>query len=400
MLVGSIKNDIESDEQHFLKFLGNLVISRQERTTYLAQVLKEKQQLVNLAQHLAEGMAIFDKDLNVTLWNRTLQVITGISAHEATGKNYREVFNRAENERWLDNFASNFLKNNPEHTFSQEFQIQSRFNQDKWLSVSGSFFSTKKGVIDQAVILTRDISHLKLLEQRKTEFISIATHELRTPITAIKGYLSMLERERTKMTPSQQLYLSRATEANNRLVNLAENLLRASQVEEDRISINLQTVNLQPVVEKLSIDFSAKAESKGLLIECLEPEFLPLVIADPEKVEQVFANLIDNAIKYTQKGWIKINFIVQESKKQSDTIVTQIQDSGIGIKGKHFQEIFEKFRRTHRPDQAKESGAGLGLFIVKSFIEKQLGSITVQSKLGKGTTFSVKLPGAPKAKSN
>lgn len=390
MVTGLIQ-PLDREEENFTATVTNLLKARQISLSQNRDLSRERGKFNTLIDHLNEGLAILDNNLRVVLWNRQLQQLTGITEAQALGKHHDEVLARLDRPNWLILLSREFRQNARHHSFSDEFLISTPTGVEKWLSVSVSFSVAPNRQIDQAIILARDISSIKQLERRKNEFISIATHELRTPITAIKGYLSLLAREKKKMTQQQQLYLDRATEANDRLVSLAESLLRAAQIEEDRIRINPSSFDLLLMIKRLSRDFAAKAGQKKIKLEVIKPPFTTTIVADEEKTQHIFANLIDNAIKYTSQGWVRIAF-TKESSGQGEYLLIEVKDSGIGIKKKYLAEVFEKFRRTHRTDQVNEAGAGLGLFIVKSFIERQGGSVRVQSKFGKGTTFFVRLP--------
>ncbi len=387
---------IENPSQNQRHFIDAIIqiLKTQLRSLAIRQELdRHKDRLQALTQHLSEGMVVLDRDLIIRLWNRPLQRLTGYAPAEALNRSYAEVLRRHDAAEWLEHLIAESRTSPLRNVFSAEFELLTKQNRPKWVNISGSFLRDKNNEIEQTIIITRDISHLKLLEQRKNEFISIATHELRTPITAIKGYLSLLNKEADQLTDKQRLYLSRTNEANNRLVHLAEDLLQVAQVEEDRIRLNFQPVELYPMLEKICRDWTAKASLKKLKLTVQKPEKDIFVIADREKVEQIFSNLVDNAIKYTNKGSITVT--INERGDLSEMITTHVHDTGIGIPGKYNQEIFNKFRRTHRPEQSRESGAGLGLFIVKSLVNKHHGSIQVKSRPGRGSRISVSLPSSP-----
>jgi two-component system phosphate regulon sensor histidine kinase PhoR len=378
-------------QEVFLRLVRNIIISRYEETLAQDQLRREAENLTTLTHHLSEGMAVLDHDLKVTLWNRPMQRVTGYSPREAIGKPYDKVFRRIDSQDWLRDLIKTYYSSPVRHVFNTEFEIQARDGTKRWVDVSGSFMRHNQDQVHQIVIIVRDASASKLEEERKNEFISIATHELRTPITAIKGYLSLLSRDGSKLSPKQRAYLQRAIDANNRLVGLAEDLLRTVQVEEDRMRLNIRPVNLADTLGKVSRDLRQKAKAKKIRLEYKRPHFEAWVAVDEEKTEQIFANLVDNAIKYTHHGEVRVH-MVQVEENGEPHIIVHVQDSGIGISPKNYETIFEKFRRTHDTAQIRESGAGLGLFIVKSFVEKQGGKISVTSKIGKGTTFSVSFP--------
>lgn len=387
-------NDAEVKKSFkLIVFTVGLLSLKQREQLFRQRFKRERERFELLADHLNEGMIILDKSGLVTLWNRPMQRLSEYSPKEAVGKSYQEVLRRLDDPYFLDGVIKESGAYPDRNSFTAEFELLTKSNQSKWVYVSVSLLRNSEQVIEQIIIIVRDVTQFKQLEKRKSEFISVATHELRTPITAIKGYLSLLARETDSFNEKQLLYLQRATDANNRLVGLAENLLRVAQVDEGRLKIVLTEVRLVDVLQKLVRDFTVKAEQKQISLTLATPPFNTTVLADEEKIEQVFANLIDNSIKYTLKGGVFLSFDELQDNR-SRFIVTKIRDTGIGIRARNINEIFEKFHRSHRPDQVREVGAGLGLFIVKSFVEKQHGKITVQTKPGRGTVFSITLPAA------
>ena len=368
--------------------LGVRLKNSQLELNYQQQVTK----ITNLTSQLGEGMVMTDSTLHVAMWNRSMHRLTGFRASEAINRPFEQVFRRANQLDWLTILAGETNGSEPKHV-SADFEIFTKDGERRWVSCLVTVYKNRAGIFEQAVLVARDISHKKSLEQKKNEFISIATHELRTPLTAIKGYLNLLERKSENLTEKQLSYLSQATKASNRLGRLAEDLLRVNQIDQDRIQFKPTSIHLFPILKKVVRDFKPKAAAKGVTLSLTNSKLNDNVRLDPERTEQIFANLIDNATKYTEQGAIKVWMETSEDRQSSDPQLTiNIRDTGIGIGVKNIEEIFEKFHRAHRPEQSREQGAGLGLYIVKSFVEKQNGTITVKSRVGKGTHFVVAFP--------
>jgi len=382
---------ISSETIKTIEVIADVFRNKSENEQLKLEVKKQIHKFTNLTQQLGEGMAVLDKDLTITLWNRSIQKLTGYKSDEVIGKDIESVISRPGQKNWLRSTLN--AKDHPlTHHFNFDFELNTKSNEKKWVSCLTNIYYNKSGQIEQVVLVTRDISHSKSLEHKKNEFISIATHELRTPLTAIKGYISLLERRDDNLTSKQCEYLSQAKKATDRLVLLAEDLLRVIQVEQDRILFKPEPINMAVLMKKIIRDFKPKATSKSLTLSLSQGEGLRPIMLDPERTEQIFANLIDNAIKYSNKGTIRISLETKMRGERATDLVVTLKDTGIGINSKKIDEIFEKFHRAHRPEQAREHGAGLGLFIVKSFVEKQKGSINVRSREGKGTSFEVSFP--------
>ncbi len=356
--------------------------------------------IANLTSQLGEGMVMTDGALRVTMWNRSMQRLTGFRTSEAINRPFEQVFCRFGQPDWLTALAKATKSSEPKHNLA-DFEILTNNGDRRWVSCLVTIYKNRSGIFERAVLVARDISHKKSLEQKKNEFISIATHELRTPLTAIKGYLNLLERKSGNLTEKQISYLSQATKASDRLGSLAEDLLRVTQIDQDRIQFKPQSIHLFPLLKKVVRDFKPKAAAKGVILSLTNSQLRDKVWLDQERTEQIFANIIDNATKYTERGAIKI-WLENTADRQglNQQLVVNIRDTGIGIGSKNVEEIFDKFHRAHRPEQSREQGAGLGLYIVKSFIEKQNGTIAVKSRAGKGTHFVVAFSLEPTKRSN
>lgn len=226
----------------------------------------------------------------------------------------------------------------------------------------------------------------KELSEMKDEFVSTVSHELRTPLTSMKLYTSLLKDGKFgKTTKRQEKALSIIQEENKRLGTLIDDILNLSRLEAKETKLNLQELDFGELTRN-QIYYST-AEQKNIKIINNVPEHF-IIKADPEKFKQVFVNLLDNAIKYTQKeGRIAIN-----TKNTKDSWEISISDTGKGISKEELPKLFNKFYRIDSYITRKHPGAGLGLAIVKKIVDLHHGDITVESELGKGSTFTVSIP--------
>ncbi len=231
---------------------------------------------------------------------------------------------------------------------------------------------------------------LKKLDEAKSEFISIASHQLRTPLTVIKGYISMMmEGSFGKLSRSISDPLEKVYESNERLINLVENLLNISRIESGRLRFNFQTIQLEKMIESVIEELSSTAEVKGVLLEFKKLKSdLPKIMVDKEKIRQVIMNLVDNAIKYSVKGVILITL-----RKRKGNLIFCIRDNGLGIDKSDMPNLFKKFIRGNNAMLTHTEGTGLGLFVAKQMIESHQGRIWAESKgKNKGTKFCFELP--------
>lgn len=228
------------------------------------------------------------------------------------------------------------------------------------------------------------------LDNAKAEFISIASHQLRTPLTAIKGFISLLlEGSYGKLAPKQEVALNKAYLSNNRLIALVEDLLNVSRIESGKMDFKFDQWSLEKLCREVVDMFVLRAKDNKLGLEFQSPEKpLPEVTIDGPKVREVISNLVDNAIKYTPKGGVRIRL------EQDETNVRVIvADTGIGIPASERPYLFAKFSRGKDISRLNTGGTGLGLYVGKNIIESNGGKIWAESDgEGKGSMFIIQLP--------
>jgi signal transduction histidine kinase len=238
-----------------------------------------------------------------------------------------------------------------------------------------------------------DITEIRGIERMKTAFISTVSHELRTPLTSIKGFISTLLADKEGFydrTTQVEFYRIIDTEC-DRLTRLIEDLLNVSRIEQGKaMQLNLEDVDIVVLSEKVVAAQRAYTapERHQLMVDF--PAGFPLVEADPDKIDQILTNLVNNAIKYSpQGGQVTVSGRVSEH----DQIVTlRVSDQGMGIPRDHIKKIFERFHRVDNRDNREIGGTGIGLFLVKSLSEAHHGVASVESELGKGSSFIVAIP--------
>lgn len=230
---------------------------------------------------------------------------------------------------------------------------------------------------------------LQEVDQMKDEFISIASHELRTPLTSIKGNLSMLLDEHDIDDHEKQRMLEQAEKSTEQLTSLVADLLDVSKLEQGRIQIRPEQVDIgefiRPIVEELKV----QAKSKKLSLSFAAPQQKLLVTADREKLRQILVNLVGNAIKYTPRGSINLGV-----ETEHDMAAVYIRDTGVGMSPEDRTNLFKKFYRIRTDKTANITGTGLGLWITKSLVELMGGQIFVDSIEGSGTQVKFTLPKA------
>ncbi len=255
-----------------------------------------------------------------------------------------------------------------------------------------AFNATLQEKINDATRRLRSTNEkLKVLDETKDEFISMASHQLRTPLTSVKGYLSMvLEGDTGKVTPAQRKLLDQAFISSQRMVYLIADLLNVSRLKTGKFILETTPTNLADVVEGEMNQLQETAQGRGLELIYEKPKDFPTLVLDETKIRQVIMNFADNAIYYTPAGGhIKVTL-----KETAETIEFKVVDDGIGVPKSEQHHLFSKFYRAGNARKARPDGTGLGLFMAKKVIVVQGGSLIFKSEEGKGSTFGFVFPKA------
>lgn len=244
-----------------------------------------------------------------------------------------------------------------------------------------------------ALDLKKKALHLSKLLKMRTEFLDTASHQLKTPISVIRGTLSMFEEGSMDKLPKEQqmkFFHSMSMKA-DKLNAIISDILRASELDTDEFKIDYATAkpeNVEEMVKSIIEQLQPQIDEKKLEVKLEVEKNIPLIMTSGEFLEQAIYNLVDNAIKYTPQGYVKIFLL-----KDNNNLIIKVQDNGIGIPEIELKKIFDKFARGSNAVDVYANGTGLGLFIVKRIVEAhQGGKVSVESKEGKGTTFTISLP--------
>ncbi|MBC7073976.1 hypothetical protein H5T58_01145, partial [Candidatus Parcubacteria bacterium] len=232
---------------------------------------------------------------------------------------------------------------------------------------------------------------LEKISRAKSEFISITSHQLRTPLTAIKGYISMiLEGTYGEVSERIKKVLENVFKANERMIKLTNAFLDVSKIELGTLELKKEPSQIENLISEVISEIEIEAKSKNLYLEFEKPKVpLPKILIDREKIKEVLSNLIDNAVKYTPKGGVKIQCKMANSR----AIIVEVRDTGAGMTKEEISKLFESFSRGSAGQRFWTEGAGLGLYVAKKIVELHKGKIWAESAgKGKGSTFFVELP--------
>lgn len=241
------------------------------------------------------------------------------------------------------------------------------------------------------VCVLGDITHYKKLDMLKSEFVSTVSHDLRAPLTLMRGYGTMLTMMGT-MNDQQKEFVRKILGSVDQMAALVDNLLDLGRIEAG-VGLSLEVVQIGHVLREVADAYRPQAANKQITLEVELDEGSETIEADPTLLRQAIANLVDNALKYTpQKGLVRVR-----ASQEAGVQRIVIEDNGLGIAPTDQARLFEKFYRARRPETLKEKGAGLGLAIVKSIVEQHGGRVRVDSRLGMGSAFTLELPMHPAA---
>ncbi|HEX9696905.1 MAG TPA: ATP-binding protein [Actinomycetota bacterium] len=266
----------------------------------------------------------------------------------------------------------------------REYLLRRRDGGDIWVAVRASFTRDDRGRVVRVVAVARDIGRRRRLDRAKSDLISTVSHEIRSPLTSVKGFTSTLLHRWERFTDEQKRHMLRTINADaDRVTRLLTDLLDVSRLEAGRLELKRQKVDVarvaRGVVDRLQIDHDDRPLSAEF------SEELPEIWADPGKVEQVIVNLVENALKYAPRGTIVVS-----GSADGDAIVLRVMDEGEGIDPRHVPHLFTKFYR--RGHGERTAGTGLGLYICHGIVAAHGGRIWVERSDGSGTVFAFTLP--------
>jgi len=335
--------------------------------TLFAELTRQKEELNSVLSSMEEGLIALDKNGKILFSNESFKKI--IESDSVEEKPYWEVLREPR-------FGELIKKVNQERkNLIEEIELKERN-----FLCSATFLPSR----EEIVVTLHDLTKIKDIEKIKKDFVINVSHELRTPLTAIKGYVETLNEEADEKSRNYLEIIKRHTD---RLINIVKDLLLLSELEEKGFKLQTEKVNLRDLMENILKIFEPELKEKKIEVDLRAEDDFPLIEGDPFKLEQMFINIIDNAVKYTKKGMIKILL-----KEENRNARIEIQDTGIGIPEEHLNRIFERFYVINKSRSRRLGGTGLGLSIVKHIALLHNGDISVNSMPGKGTTFTILLP--------
>jgi len=358
----------------------------------IIDTIAERNKLTVVMQSIIDGVFALDTSGKITLVNPAALKMFNLEKKSITGKKLSDFLIMTDGNQELDYKDLLSRKKLTKDTIILQrngLKITSSSGKQIFANLTSSAIKEGLEVGLGAIITMSDVSKERELEEMKLDFVSMAAHELRTPITSARGYLSFLQNEvGEKLSEEQKSYLDKAFIASSQLASLVDNLLAVSRIEQGAVKLQVASCDWIKTVKDCVSNFQPLAKEKKIKLSNLSPEKLPLVLVDQFRISEVLSNLLANALNYTKAG----GSVSVEAEVENDEVITHIKDTGIGIPEEALPKLFTKFFRVSGILEQGSKGTGLGLYISKAIVEMHHGRIWVESKLGEGSTFSFSIP--------
>lgn len=379
------QTDMENQQKAILNILEDV---EEEKNN----VSREKDKINAILYSIGDGVFVTDKNLNIVMYNQIASQISGFSPEEAMGKKYSDIlkFIYEKDGKINDAFIKKAIETGQITEMANHTLLIKKDGSKISVADSAAPLKDGRGEISGCVVVFRDITREREIDQAKTDFVSVASHQLRTPLTAIKWYIEMLLSDKTKLTEQQQKdYMQEVSKGSQRLVTLVNDLLNITRIETGRLKIETKPIDLIAYINDIIKETKPLADSRQCQLVFEKPKsVLPAIPLDTTLIRQVYLNLITNAIHYSPPE----NKIVISLNKDHENIIFSVKDSGIGIPKEEQPKIFGRFFRASNASKTIASGTGLGLYISKLIIESSNGKIWFESVENKGTTFFASIP--------
>lgn len=359
----------------------------------MAEIVEERNKIQAIVQSIGDAIFVVDKNGMIQMFNEAASEMTGVPQAEAMGKEYRGIvqFRYEGSQREVDGFIDRVISTGVPIKGEHELVLASRDGDQIPIAHSISPIRGQEGTLGVVIVL-HDMTNEREVDRLKTEFVSIASHQMHTPLMGTKWFLELLLRGKAgPIPPEQRSYLEQVYASNDRIISIVEDLLFASKVGTgDRYTVVKEQIDLIPLLDetiKQNVDLIEK--NKILVIkDDTVPQHLMLPV-DVQMMKRIFYNLISNACKYSKPlGTVEIGC----NQENEDEVVFSIKDNGFGIPQRQQSRIFERFFRADNVVTKVSEGTGLGLFIIKTLAESHGGRIWFESIENIGTTFYLSIP--------
>ena len=342
--------------------------------------------LESIMSSMINGIIAIDNSEKILFINHVAESLLGITDREVTGKHILQVVRNNS----IDNYLKKILMN--KEFFSTEVNFDD--SNEKILKLyANSIKQNGENGIEGIIITIQDVTELRKLERVRTEFIANVSHELKTPLTSIKGFTETLKSFDFDDKQDAIRFLNIIEDEADRLYRLINDILSLSELEQKKTKTVRKKIDIEKAVVEVMSVLKSQSDKKNIELSAKIQEGLGSICGDGDKFKQMLINLIDNAVKYTpENGKVSIEAYKQSHNADLDKLIIKVKDNGIGIPKQHIPRLFERFYRVDKARSRSIGGTGLGLAIVKHIVILFNGEIEVTSEVGKGTEFRIILP--------
>ena len=353
------------------------------------EVEEERERTLSIIANFVDGLLNFNMENELILINAEAEKIFCLKNQEVTGKSVSDLA-KISSLKSLMEIISGSQKPVKTKKIEEVFKKELKISEKLILEVS-TIPVVREDERTGTLVILHNVTREKLVEKLKTEFVSISAHQLRTPLSAIKWTIKMLtDGDLGELNQGQKEFLDKIYVSNERMIALINDLLDVTRIEEGRYVYELTKVFFVDLIQKMVDSYKNEFSDKEIKFSFKKPRTMPKLSVDVEKINLVFQNLFDNALKYTNKGG-KVNVLLEYNKKKKE-IVFSIKDTGIGIAKDQQDRIYTRFFRGGNALKIETEGSGLGLYIAKNIVDAHHGKVWFESEEGKGSTFSFSLP--------
>jgi PAS domain S-box-containing protein len=380
----------DQDQQRLVVTSAQQIAQAMHNAKLYSREQKERSQTQAVLQSIADGVIVNDTADRVIVFNAAAEDILDTKQDAVLGDNVWRLFDVFDENGRSDALAAmEAISASPLSSVGQAIESTLEV-QNKVVSAHMTPVVTENDEALGIVTALRDITREVEADRAKSEFVSTVSHELRTPLTSIKGYTDLIHAGAVGPVNDQQRRFLGIIKSNaDRLTALINDLLDISRIESGRVKIKVESQKLIEIVHEVIESLHEQIEAKDLKLELQLPDGVPDIMGDRLRLNQIVTNLISNAVKFTDEGWIRVSLCTLEGAVRLD-----VADSGIGISMEDQGKIFEKFYRADTPVMEGRGGTGLGLAITKELVELHGGRLWVKSEIDVGSTFTVVLPAA------
>lgn len=372
--------------------LEQAIAERTQQLAYHAQVAEsERSRYEAMLQSIGDGMIITDTNGNIILVNQPCKAILGIKGDDTQGTSAYAIaeFLTPDEQPIAKEKHPIYIALTHGQKTVQDVELRNpASDNNKIIRITATVILSKNRTIG-AIASLRDITQETQIDQMKTDFISVASHQLRTPLSAIRWFSEMLYNgDAGRLETEQTEFAKNIVDSSHRMVELVDSLLNISRMESGRMIVEPKPTDLQTLINGVAKDLSLKISEKQHHIKIAVHKDIEMINIDPRLIGQVYINLLTNAIKYTPKGG-EISITVW---RKDGYVISQVSDNGYGIPKDAQSKIFHKFFRASNISKFETDGTGLGMYLVKSIITSSGGKVWLRSEEGKGTTFWFTIP--------